>query len=170
MTNFKTYFMKKTILFLFTTLIFNVQAQQVDYSLAKSGEYTLGVHIFLSSTPVSEYDFVAKIKKFDFYKIKTKDLEKILKKAKKKNPDFDGMIFKKDYDFIELIKFKSKPVSYAGFSLGEKVQFTSFGRIISGTIVDFIPARQRVVVKYTDPEGNEKLDGIGIKNLNKATE
>lgn len=60
--------MKKTILFLFTALIFNANAQQVDYTLARSGEYTLGVHIFLSSTPANEYDFVGKIKKFDFYK------------------------------------------------------------------------------------------------------
>lgn len=163
--------MKKALFFL-TILLFsiNVFSQDVDYKLARTGDYVLGVYMFIHADPVADYDFVGKIDKFDFYKSDSKEVEKIIKKAKKKYPDFDGMIVKRDYKHIELIKFKSRATSYAGFALGDKVQYTSFGKLIQGEIVDFTPHKQRATVRYTDPEGNEKLDGVNIKSLNKTTQ
>lgn len=161
----------KTITLLAALLLLNfISAAQstVDYKLTRTGEYVMGVYIFIHSDPVAPYDYVGKIDKFDIFKTDSKAVEKIIKKAKKKNPDFDGMIVKRDYKHIELIKFGGRATTYAGFALGDRVQFESFGRLIVGEIVDFLPHRNRATIKYTDPEGNEKLDGVAIKSLNKA--
>lgn len=163
----KNYQMKK-LLFLLLLCPVVTFSQDIDYKLAKTGEYVLGVYLFVHCEPIANYDYVGKIEKFDFEKTDIKTLEKIIKKAKKKNPDFDGMIVKRNFKHIELIKFSGRATSYAGFALGDRVQFESFGRLIVGEIVDFIPHRQRATIKYTDPEGNEKLDGVAIKALNKA--
>ncbi|MBX2949164.1 MAG: hypothetical protein KF704_07785 [Crocinitomicaceae bacterium] len=162
--------MKKLLFTVLLCPLFSFSQDGVDYKLARTGEYVLGVYIFVHSDPIAPYDFVGKIDKFDISKTDTKEVEKIIKKAKKKNSDFDGMIIKKDYKHIELIKFGGRATSYAGFALGDKVQYESFGRLIQGEIVDFLPHRQRATIKYTDPEGNEKLDGVAIKSLNKIPE
>lgn len=160
--------MKRLLFLLLLCPLFSYSQEAVDYKLTRTGEYVMGVYIFIHSDPVAPYDYVGKIDKFDIFKTDSKAVEKIIKKAKKKNPDFDGMIIKKDYKHIELIKFGGRATSYAGFALGDRVQFESFGRLIVGEIVDFIPHRQRATIKYTDPEGNEKLDGVALKALNKA--
>jgi len=163
--------MKTIFALLFSFFTFCSYSQdEKDFKLARTGEYVLGVYIFVHCDPLASYDYVGKIDKFDFEKTDTKEVEKIIKKAKKKNPDFYGMIVKRNFKHIELIKFKDRATSYAGFALGDKVQYESFGRLISGEIVDFIPHRQRATIKYTDPEGNEKLDGVNIKSLNKVSE
>lgn len=144
------------------------QDNDIDYSLGRSGDYVLGVYLFINSDPVAKYDFVGKVKKFDIFKSTTKDVEAIIKKAKKKNPDFDGMIFKRNFDHVELIKFKSRSTSYAGFELGEKVQYVSFGQVVVGEIVDFLPHKGKVKIRYSDSEGNDKLDTVNIKSLNKV--
>lgn len=160
--------MKRLLLATLLLFTFNSNAQeQVDFKLARTGEYVLGVYIFLHCDPVAPYDYVGKIDKFDFSKSDTKEVEKIIKKAKKKHPDFDAMIVKKDYKHIELVKFSQRATSYAGYEIGDRVQYESFGRLIQGEIVDFLPHRQRATIKYTDPEGNEKLDGVALKSLNK---
>jgi prolyl-tRNA synthetase len=142
-------------------------SQEIDYKLARTGEYVLGVYLFIHADPINEYDFVGKIKKFDIAKSSAKSVESIIKSAKKKFPHFDGMIFKKDFDHVELIKFKTKAASVAGFSVGDEVQYESLGRLIKGVIVDLIPHRERATVKYIDEDGKEKLDGVPLKSLNK---
>lgn len=161
--------MKKILLlsFIITAFLSNAQ-EQVDYKLARTGEYVLGVYLFVHCDPVAHYDYVGKVDKFDIYKTDTKAIEKIIKKAKKKNPDFDGMIIKRDFKHIELIKFKDRTTSYAGFELGESVQYVTFGHVVIGEIVDFVPHKGKVKVRHFDSEGNEKLDTVNIKILNKA--
>lgn len=158
---------------LFMTFLLSLNmifSQEVDYKLARTGEFVLGVYVFIHCDPINEYDFVGKLKKFDISKTSSKEVEKIIAKAKKKHPHFDGMIFKKDFDHVELIKFKEKKASISGFSVGDKVQYESFGRLIVGEIVDLIPHRDRATIKYIDSEGKEKLDGVSIKSLNKIVE
>ncbi|MEO9257628.1 MAG: hypothetical protein ABI207_04550, partial [Crocinitomicaceae bacterium] len=148
--------MKGYILIILALFSFRISAQEkTDYSLARSGEYTLGVYIFIYSTPINEYDYVGKIDKIDFTKVDSKEIEKIITKARKKNAFFDGMIVKKDYDYIELIKFKTKEESVASYKVDQKVQYEAYGKLIIGEIVDIDDARKKVTVKYTDAEGNE---------------
>ena len=147
-----------------------VSAQETDYRLARAGESVLGVYFFVHCEPVQPFDYVGKIDYFDVHNTSSKDMEKILQKAKKKNPQFDAIIVKKDYNHIELVKFKARVMSIAGFSVGDKVQYESFGRIIKGEIIELVSHKERAVVKYTDPEGNDKLDGVAIKSLIKTVE
>lgn len=160
--------MKKFLFLLLLSCNSIVFSQEIDFKLARTGEYVLGVYLFIHCDPVNDYDYVGKIKKFDFRETSSKEVEKIITKAKKKNAHFDGMIFKKDFDHVELIKFKEKTASVSGFEIGDKVQFESFGRLIKGEIVDFIPHRDRATIKYTDDSGKERLDGVPIKDLNKS--
>lgn len=144
-----------------------VSAQdEIDYKLARTGEYVYGVYLFIHSDPVNGYDYVGKIKKFDFTDYK--EVEKVLKKAKKKYAFFDGIIFKKDFDHVELIKFKTKSESVAGFQVGDIVQYEAYGKLRKGEIVDIDQGRQKVTVKYTDENGNEKLDGVRFVELNRV--
>lgn len=160
--------MKKSILLIvILSLLSNAYSQEIDYKLARTGEFVLGVYVFVHCDPINEYDYVGKLKKFDLTKSSSKEVEKIITKAKKKHPHFDGMIFKKDFDHVELIKFKEKKASVSGFAIGDQVQYESFGRLIKGEIVDLIPHRERATVKYYDSDGKEKLDGVNLKSLNK---
>lgn len=164
----------KKIIYLITLFAFSslgsAIAQSSDYSQAKSNESVLGVHIFICSTPVNDYDYVGKIDLFDILDSDSKNIEKVINKARKKYPSFDGMILKRGNNYIELIKFKGRSESIAGFKVGDKVQYESFGRLIKGEIVDIIPHKSRATVKYIDSKGNEKLDGIDLKQLNKTDE
>src|SRR5690606_15610654 len=114
-------------------------SQQPDYTLARTGTYVMGVYLFIECDPINAYDYVGKIDQFDIFESDRKDVEKVIEKAKKKNPHFDGMIFKKDFKHVELIKFKEREESVAGFEIGMQVQYESFGRLIKGEIVDISP-------------------------------
>lgn len=146
---------------------FSVLSQQPDYTLARTGTFVMGVYLFIECEPINTYDYIGKIDQFDIFESDSKDVEKIIEKAKKKNPHFDGMIFKKDFKHVELIKFKERDESVAGFEIGMRVQYESFGRLIKGEIVDIIPHRDRATIKYIDEEGKERLDGVSLKELNK---
>lgn len=143
----------------------NLEAQSTDYSLAKSANFVMGVYVFVHSVPVAEYDYVGKIDLFDVISGGKKSTEKALQKAKKKFQNFDGAIFREGQDFVELIKFKDRAESIAGFKIGDRVQFRSYGRLIKGEIVDLIHGKNRANIKFIDEQGNEKLDGVDIKEL-----
>ncbi|MDX2361419.1 MAG: hypothetical protein QNK23_11480 [Crocinitomicaceae bacterium] len=156
----------KIILLCFTTLICSISySQQSDLSLARVGDYVLGVYLFVDCDPVNNYDYVGKVDKFDVFESDRKDIEKIIKKARKKNPFFNGMIFKKDFKHVELIKFIVSDESVAGFKIGDQVIYKKLGAAIHGTIIALDDAKQKAVIEYLDDEGGEHLDKILLKNL-----
>ena len=144
---------------------FNAYSQQIDYSLAKTGEYVLGVYLFINCTPANQYDYVGKIDKFDIFKSDEKEIEKIINKAKKKNPHFDGMVFKRDFKHVELIKFRESAVSVSGFRVGDDVTFKSGGNVSKGKVVMLDDAKLKAVIEYIDENGEEQATKVKIKDL-----
>ena len=70
------------------------QTETKDYSLSRSGKKLQGVYIFVLTEPFYNYKHVATIDvKLDWGKILDEDFENVIKKAKKKHPYFNGMIF-----------------------------------------------------------------------------
>ena len=159
--------MKRLLFVCLLALTFNANAQ-TDYKLARAGDYILGVYIFTYCDPANDYDYIGKIDKFDIAKADSKELEKIISKAKKKNAFFDGMIIKREYDHIELIKFKEKKESLFGYKVGDIVQYEAYGKLRKGEIVDIDEGRKKVTVKYADENGKEKLDGVQFQELNRV--
>lgn len=161
--------MKKILIALCLAASFGVNAQtEIDYSLGKTGEYVLGVYVFYHSTPVQPYDFVGKIKKVDLYDSDNEEVLKIISKAKKKNAYFDGMIVKKEFDHIELIKFQQTSETLAGFKVGDKVNYKYLGKLIQGEIVQLDTYKEKVTIKYLDETNTEKLDVVKVADISKV--
>ena len=68
--------------------------QKKDYTICYSNIKIMGVNIFVDSKPYYNYNVVAKEKvKVDWSGNPYNDLEKVVKKAKKKYPNLNGLIF-----------------------------------------------------------------------------
>lgn len=155
-------------LLLFAVLIqFNAFSQQNDLSLARSGQYVMGVYLFIDCDPVNQYDYIGKVDKFDVFETDRKDIEKIIEKAKKKNPYFNGMIFKRDFKHVELIKFKESEQVVQGFRVGDEVVYRRYGVPVDAVIKTIDDAKNRCSVEYIDENGEKKIDGIGLNELTK---
>lgn len=112
------------ILILCTALSMQGQelTEEKDYSLARVGKKTQGVYLFIGVEPFYKYDYVATIKaQIDLYN-KEKTIDKTLKKAKKKYPYFNGVIFH-GKGKADLIQFKGEEMTRGGFTLGQEVTF-----------------------------------------------
>ena len=90
--------MKKVVLVIFLLAISSIIFAQdpgygeKDYSLARVGKKTQGVYLFIGTEPFYKYDYVATIKaKIELFEPKSYD--RTIKKAKKKYPYFNGLIF-----------------------------------------------------------------------------
>lgn len=161
--------MKKIILIttLFISLFGNSQDISSDLSLARSGTYVLGVYVFVECDPVNRYDYVGKIDKFDIFESDRKTVEKIIEKAKKKNPYFNGMIFKHDFKHVELIKFVVAEERVKGFQIGDRVRYTRYTTPIEATIIQINDGRDRVILEYIDEKGETKYDGVSLRVITK---
>lgn len=156
--------MKKIIFLSLFSICFHSYSQ-TDYSLAKAGDYVMGVYLFIGCDPVNEYDFIAEISAFDPMKIDRNLIQKIIKKARKKNPHFDGMIFKKGFKHVELIKFRGKQESVQGFNVGDIITFKRNGKVSEGKILVLDDAKQKAVIEYEDDSGEKKKMNVPLKNL-----
>ena len=102
--------MKKLILLSSLVLLgLSTYAQEkVDYSLAKAGIRISGMYVFVGCEPANEYDFAGDIKVNDFSWAQTTYFDKIVKKAKKKYPNANGIIFRHNTPKkAELITFRN---------------------------------------------------------------
>lgn len=159
--------MKKLLVFFsVVNLAFSVNSQ-TDYSLARVGNYVMGVYLFIDCDPVNQYDYIGKIDKFDVFESDSKEVEKIIEKAKKKNPYFNGMIFKKDFKHVELIKFIESQQIVKGFKVGDNVIYRRYGTPVDAVIKTIDDAKERCSVEYIDETGQTKIDGVSLKDLNK---
>lgn len=157
--------MKDLIVFVAVLVSTLSYSQQTDYSLARSGDYVLGVYLFIGSEPVNNYDYVGKVNRFNVFETDQKEVEKIIKKARKKNPHFNGMIFKRNFNHVELIRFPDMDEKLAGFSIGDTVSFTKLGVLVKGKIVSLDDAKQKASIVFVDEEGVENIEKVAIKSL-----
>ena len=99
---------KKLSILLTVMLTFSMSSfaqSNTDYSLASVGKKIYGVFIFLGSEPANEYQYISTVKvKITWSGSQRESFEKAIKKAKKKYPYFNGMIFHTDnFDEVDLI-------------------------------------------------------------------
>lgn len=167
----------KGIRFLFPVIfliIFNIESnsQEKDYSLARVGEKIHGVYIFLLESPLNEYEFIATIKvKADWSGSREHAFEKAIKKAKKKYPYFNGMIFQKpNLREADLIIFKGLGVSRGGFKIGDKVTFIEYDKLNYGEVAVLGSSKNKAGIKYIDINGNEKIKEIKYSELTSISE
>ena len=149
------------LIFLFFSFIGKTQNQ--DFGLAKSIRIQ-GVYFFINSEPVSTYDFVGNTDKFDC-EADRKELEKIIKKARKKHPYFDGIMVNTTQKKAELIKFIEKETIIMGFKVGDTVSYPYLGNTITGVIIFIDDAKKRATIEYVDVNGDKDLDRIYLKNM-----
>lgn len=158
--------MKKILILtslLFST--FSFSQDDKDLSLARAGDFVLGIYLFIDCTPVNKYDYIGKIDKFNIYESDRKDIEKAIEKAKKKNPAFNGMIFKRDFKHVELILFRDTEQIVKGFKLGDEVVYRRYGTPVEAVIKTIDDAKERCAVEYIDENGEKKIDGVALKDL-----
>lgn len=154
--------MKKLLVLSIITLItLSGYSQEKDYSLARVGKKIQGVYIFFDTQPYQEYDFIATIKVTDNWTFKTREeaFEKIIRKAKKKHPYFNGIIFSgNDLHKADIIKFRGLENSGGGLRVGDKVVYRS-GKIPSyGEIISLDNTKQKATFKYLNIYGEEKVE------------
>ena len=159
--------MKSTLLFVALMISTLTYSQKPDYSIAQAGDYVLGVYLFLGCDPVNNYDYVGKIDRFDVFETDRKNIEKIIKKARKKNPYFNGMIFKRNFKHVELIRFTDTEERVAGFGIGDQITYSKHGKLYKGKVISLDDAKLKAKIEYFDENGDAHLEKVAIKNLTK---
>jgi len=169
--------LKKTLFLsflLFTSYTFSQEKR--DYALARAADYVSGVYAFYYCTPYYEYEYVGRIKRFKFWKWAPDKIEKKfykrIKKTKKKYPDFDAVIFKRNNKTVEVVKFIDRERSTATYKIGDRVNY--YTKNIIGQVI-FIEAEiiglksdTDAIIKYTDKKGREKVKQVNLKNLSRT--
>lgn len=136
-------------------------------SLAKIGTVYLGVYIFdRTCIPANEHDYIATVNARWHKKDgqEEKAFLEIIERAKRKYPNFDGLIFK-DEKSADLIKFRGLEKSGGGFRVGDKVIFSSGSNPKYGEIVQLDNSRGTASFKYYDEYGDEKIKKIEYTKL-----
>jgi hypothetical protein len=138
---------------------FHTQSSEKDYTLAKVGKKVYGVYIFLRSEPSNEYDFIATVDVNVAWNKPTRAAyEKVIKKAMRKYPNFNGMIFhNSNYNKADLIRFKGLEVTRGGVAIGSKVSFIQVDKVGYGTVVELESTKGAASVKYFDKYEEEKV-------------
>ena len=131
--------MKKSIIILsFCLVAVNLFSQVKDYSLAKVGDKINGVYIFVMCEPAQEYKYLGTVEvKINWTGTKAENFEKVIKKAKKDYPYFNGMVFqKKDMSKADLIQFTGLEISKGGVNLGQRVTYIDKKVLVEGEVVE----------------------------------
>jgi hypothetical protein len=156
----KTKIMKTMITILFFSLGLSSYAQEKNYALAYAGEKIDGVYIFVLAEPANAYDYIATVK-VDITWTGTigENFEKAIKKAKKKYPYFNGMIFqKKDMSKADLIKFTDLDIVKGGLKLNGKVSFVEKDILIAGEVVELGKDKASIAIMLNGKKTVKKMD------------
>tara|TARA_R110002126_G_scaffold289552_4_gene444722 strand:+ start:1262 stop:1756 length:495 start_codon:yes stop_codon:yes gene_type:complete len=160
--------MKKTILISLTVLLTTIYYSQnnTDYSLAKSGIRISGMYVFIGCEPANEYDYAGDIKVNDFAWTKTTYFEKIVKKAKKKYPAANGIIYRQNTPKkAEIITFRELEKAGGGFRTGDIVKaIISSNNSIEGTVVQINNVKNKVRVEYLE-DGESVIKWFNFKDV-----
>lgn len=143
-----------------------------DYSLAKVGFQVQGVYIFISADPYFEYDYIATVEaKINWSGLSYESFEKVIKKAKKKHTNFNGLIYHKDdLSKADLIRFKEIDISKGGFKIGDKVSFILRDEFNVGEIIKLGTLKQDINVQYINKEGLKEIIDIKPVDLTPISE
>lgn len=164
--------MKALLSFSIITLFsFSIYSQEKDYSLAKVAEKVQGVYIFIGSEPYQEYDFIATIKVNENWYSDKEGFDKIISKAKKKHPYFNGIVFSND-DFhkADIIKFRGLENSGGGYRVGDKIVYRSGDTPNYGEIISLDNTKQKATFKFLNIYGEEKVEEKKYTQLNPLTD
>ena len=142
--------------------------QGKDFSLARVGQKIQGVYMFVDVEPYYKYEYVATIKaSVEIFVVKS--YERTIKKAKKKYPYFNGMIFH-DKGKVDLIKFTDEKMTRGGFALEDKVTFMEridfVKYFFDGIIVELESGKNKASIEYLDKNGNKKIAKIFYGDIN----
>jgi len=143
--------MNKLLIVIALFLIINpVFSQKNDYSLAYSGVRVHGIYVFVMCEPYHQYEYIETVKaKINWTGSVQESFEKVIKKAKKKHPYFNGIIFQsKDLSKGDLIKFTDLEVSKGGIKLNEKVSFIIKGELYAGEVIELESKRGKASIEY----------------------
>jgi len=149
-----------------------LSAQSTDFSLAKVGKKIYGIYVFFGCEPANPYTYVktidVKVKWSDTY---YDSFEKVIDKAKKKEPYFNGIIFQVDnLSKADLIRFDELESSRGGYSFGSKVSFIDNGQIYAGEIVELETSKGNATVKFKNVFFEDELKRLNYEKLTPLSE
>lgn len=136
--------------------------------LASKGKVEAGIYIFRACLPSNAYDDIGKID-VRWHK-KAEQTEKayieLIERAKKKYPNFNGMLFKdEDNKSAYLIKFRDLEITGGGFRAGDKATYSSGSELNYGEVVQLDNTKNEAKVKSFDEYGDEKTKSVDYKKL-----
>ncbi|HBG69651.1 MAG: hypothetical protein A2W93_12195 [Bacteroidetes bacterium GWF2_43_63] len=161
-------------IFVFQTIPVKAQSEtsSKDYTLAYVGDRVAGIYIFLRCEPYQKYTYIATVKvKVSWTGTIDESFEKCIKKAKRKYPSFNGMIFRNNaFSKADLIRFDDVAAGREGYEIDDFVSFTKSDEIYYGQIIQLKTQSRQVVIKHKTIYGEEELSTIYTKyvtNLSK---
>ncbi len=116
-----------------------------------------GIYVFIMCEPYHKYEYVETVKaKINWTGSVRESFEKVIKKAKKKHPYFNGIIFQsKDLSKGDLIKFNDLEVSKGGVKLNDKVSFILKGELYAGEVIELESKKGKASVEYMISGGKQ---------------
>ena len=153
-------------------LVLVAQDEEKDYSLARVGEKIYGVYIFVNAKPYYKYQYIATVSvKLNWSGTRYEAFQKAIKKAKKKYPYFNGMIFQSSgFDKVDLINFEGLEVSRGGHTIGSKVSFIDEGKLYYGEIIELGSSKGKGSIKYINKLNEETIIKLPYSDLTPISE
>jgi len=162
--------MKKVLFLILSLFLWLNSIAQKDYSYARAGFKVQGVYVFIACEPIYDYEYIATVKaKITWTGLSQEAFEKVIKKAKKKYPYFNGLIFhNSDLNKADLIEFRELATTRGGFKVGDKVSFILLGKQYVGEVIELQSTKKKASVKYIDDNGEEHIKRIGYTELTRV--
>ena len=159
------------VLFISSLCFFETVGQETDFSLAKVGKKIYGVYVFFGCEPANPYTYVKTIKvKINRSGTYYESFEKVIDKAKKKESNFNGLIFQSgDLSKADLIRFNDLQSIRGGFSYGSKVSFLENGQVFAGEVVELESSKGKATVTFMNVFNEEEIQKIDYKKLTPIT-
>jgi hypothetical protein len=148
-----------------------LSGQSPDFSLAKVGKRIFGVYVFFGCEPANPYTYVKTIEvKIDWTGSYTDSFERVIEKAKKKEPNFNGLIFQsEDLSKADLIRFADLESTKGGLSYGSKVSFVDKGQECVGEVVELESSKGEASIKFKNVFFEDEIGKFDYKKLTPIT-
>jgi ABC-type phosphate transport system auxiliary subunit len=142
-------------------------SQDADFSLAKVGKKIYGVYVFFGCEPANPYTYVKTIEvKIDWSDSYYDSFEKAIEKAKKKESNFNGIIFQtENLNKADLIRFNDLEASRGGFSYGSKASFIDNGQVYVGEIVELETSKGDATIRFKNVFFEDETKKISYTKL-----
>jgi hypothetical protein len=164
--------LKTSLLLLTFSILCNTSfAQDKDFSLAKVGKKIYGVYVFFGCEPANTYTYIKTIEvKINWSGTYSESFEKIIEKAKKKESNFNGIIFQSDdLSKADLIRFDDLGSTRGGFAYGSKVSFIDNSQVFAGEVVELESSKGNATVRFKNIYNEEEIQKMDYKKLTPIT-